>query len=69
MVLRVSVPFPLVLFGRGKAKYGTGRKKPLTCRVCLPIIHPGMRNKTLDYIFSSLVSKRRMATFLLVFSI
>ena len=33
MVTRVSVPFPAALLRyRGKAKYGAGRKKPLTIR-------------------------------------
>ena len=33
MVSRVSVPFPdILLRQRGKAKYGTGRNKPLTSR-------------------------------------
>ena len=33
MVSRVSVPFPdILLRNRGKAKYGTGRNKPLTSR-------------------------------------
>jgi hypothetical protein len=39
MVWRVSVPFPVLLLRhRGKAKYGTGRKKPLTSRRCTTLI-------------------------------
>ncbi len=39
MVSRVSVPFPeILLWSRGKAKYGTGRNKPLTSRSILYVI-------------------------------
>jgi hypothetical protein len=64
MVLRVSVPFPVILFGKEeRPNTELAEKSLLPAGVSLPIIQPGMRNKTLDCIFSSLVSKRRMATF------